>query len=108
MNHIQIDGVKYPFKITINALIKYESEFNKSISEVNDTMLINEVVALVYYGLEAGAKLEKKELEISRDFIGDVVPMQELTQIVAIAFQDIAGKEVAGDKEEKKEKPLKE
>lgn len=105
MNYIEINKKSYPFKMTLNALIKYEDKFDKSISDIGGTMSISEIVSLTFFGLEAGAKIEKQELDISLEDLGDgLVDMNELSNFVTVAFNDIAGE---GGGEPKKEKSLK-
>jgi hypothetical protein len=89
MRHIKINGVEYPFKLALTPLRKYEAKFNKSFSEVGDSMKVDEMLSIVYFGVECGCRIEGRELKLDYETLSDTLEMKDLTELVKIAFEDL-------------------
>ena len=69
--------------------MKYEDEFDKSFSDQAGGMKVKEMVSLLFYGLEAGARLSKNELELSKEDLADKLDMAEMNEAMMAALKDM-------------------
>jgi len=91
MNTIKVNNKEYPFKLTLSALMQFEDYFEKSFSKIDEEMRVKEMVYLLWAGLKAGAKIEKKEFDMSLEDLGDFMDMTEINSAMEKAMNDIAG-----------------
>lgn len=89
MRTIEVKGRKCPFKVTVSALMKYEDEFGKSFSP-ND-MGVKGMAKILYFGLEAGARIANEKLTVTEEEIGDM-DLQELQEAINTATKDFSEK----------------
>lgn len=68
---MKINGKLYPYKFTMAAGRKFKKEFgvNHTQADFNDP---DHLIAFIYLGLEAGAKIDGKELDIKRNYFDDL------------------------------------
>ena len=93
MKTVKLNGKEYPYKFTISACKKFKEKFGADITQAGTDP---EALALViFYGIEAGCKIEKKEFDLDIEYFYDL----EMDEVLKISV------EVLGGDSDPKEKP---
>jgi len=79
MKKVEINGKDYYFKVTISAAKKFKNKFkcDVTVMSVSD---VEQVQYLIYYGLEAGCKIEGVKFDLTVESFDDY-SLVELTEL---------------------------
>ena len=66
---LKIGGQELPFRIRFYAIMKFENEYNVKVDELfaSGDQTLEQIAKMMYYGLEAGHKAEKKDFDLEFD-----------------------------------------
>lgn len=87
IDFITYDEEKLPIRISYSAIKRYELETKKPIGKIDES--IENLEILLYYGLMAGHKAEKKELSFEREDMEWILDecLEEFNNILTGSFQ---------------------
>lgn len=85
IKYLTIKGEQYPYKNTLNVVRKFEGKFNKRHDQIGDSMSMDEMIHLVFWGVESGCRLEGKEFDMTIDDFADHLEVNQITSLMGEA-----------------------
>lgn len=101
MKQIELNGKKHPFKATLTALRKFEEKFDTSFALVAAGLRVDQLLSYIYFGIEAGYKIEGKKFDIDYEELSDSLDIDDLRHLSQTIFSDLGKEEQSGPNPEK-------
>jgi len=90
MLRVNILGKNVPFKLTINKLGEFQRETGLTFSDFGK-MRIDQMLLMVYKCIEGGCKVDKIDVPITMEELGDSLSIEDLTDLFIIANHQLNG-----------------
>ena len=83
MNEIEINGKKYPMRMTMGAILRFKNMTGHEPDQKHLTGNIEETVIFVYCVIKSACNAEKVAFDIPKEDFADMLSPDEFTQISA-------------------------
>lgn len=98
MKHITIQGKRFPFRLTIGAMVRYKQITGKDFSEFKGDM--EELGTIIQCGIRSACKAEGVEApQLKTDELMDYIDLEEAMELLGLKKADGVGEPQKGDME---------